>query len=101
MRLSMDDMRHPLRPFKTSLSGQEAIPEPAQWDKLRRPWAGLPAISGELLRVLGQMREPQKDRECGGIGGDDSARPGLTSRLQLSPTYIPSSSHTQTHVHAA
>lgn len=100
MCLSMDDVRHPLRPFKTSLSGQEPIPEPAQWDKLRRSWAGLPAISDELLRVLGQMREPQKDRGCGGIGGDEAARPGLTSRLHP-PTSSPPPTHRLTCVHVA
>lgn len=96
MCLSVDDMRHPLRPLKASLSRQEPVPKPAQRDKLRRSWAGLPAISGELLRVLGQMKEPQKGRGCG-IGGDEAARPGLTSRLQLVSSHPPTSSPPPTH----
>lgn len=87
--LSMDETRHLLTPFKASLSGQ---PEPAQRERLRGSWAGLLAIPGELLRVLGQMREPQKDRGCGGIGRDEAARPGLTSRLQLVSSHPPTSS---------
>lgn len=94
MCLSMDETRHLLRPFKASLSGQ---PEPAQRERLRGSWAGLPVIPGELLRVLGQMREPQEDRGCGGLGRDEAARPGLTSRLQLVSSHPPTSSPPPIH----
>lgn len=43
------------------------------------------------------MREPQKDRGCGGIGGEEAARPGLTSRLQRVSSHPPTSSPPPTH----
>lgn len=58
--LSVGEMRHPLRPYKANLSGQEPIPTPAQGNKLGGPWAGLSAISGELLRFWVQRGSHRK-----------------------------------------
>lgn len=95
--LSMGEMRHSLRPYKASLSGKEPISTLAQWNKLGGPWKGLSAISGELLKVLGPMREPQKDRGCGGTGRDEAARPRLTTRFQLVSFHPLTSSPPPTH----
>lgn len=43
------------------------------------------------------MGESQEDRGCGGSGGDEAARPGLTSRLQLASSHLPTSYPPPTH----